>query len=74
MLKKWGNLGKEWNPANIESVVHFSMRPEKVQDLIELITLMPRPTGEDGLKSKTTYLANFDWSKAFGIHLRGLRR
>ena len=37
MLKKWGNLGKEWEPSNIESVISFSIRPEKVEELIELI-------------------------------------
>ncbi len=38
MLKKWGNLGKDWNPASIESVVNFSTRPDNVQELIELIS------------------------------------
>ncbi len=38
MLKKWGNLGKDWNPASIKSVVNFSTRPDKVQELIELIS------------------------------------
>ncbi len=37
MLKKWGNLRKDWNPASIESVVNFSIKPDKVQELIELI-------------------------------------
>ncbi len=38
MLKKWGNLGKDWNSASIESVVNFSTKPDKVQELIELIS------------------------------------
>ena len=38
MLKKWGNLGKDWESSNIESVISFSTRPEKVEELIELIT------------------------------------
>lgn len=33
---------------------------------------MPLPTWEDGVKSKPTYLANFDWSKAFWNPLNGL--
>lgn len=24
MLKKWGNLGKDWDPASLKSVVNFS--------------------------------------------------
>lgn len=38
MLRKWGNFGKEWDPGNIESVVNFSTRLEKVEDLIRLVT------------------------------------
>ncbi len=38
MLKKWGNLEKDWNPASIKSVVNFSTRADKVQELIELIS------------------------------------
>lgn len=38
MLKKWGNLGKDWDSSSIESVVNFSTRLEKVQELIDLIT------------------------------------
>ncbi len=38
ILKKWGNLGKDWNPASIELVVNFSTRSDKVQELIELIS------------------------------------
>lgn len=38
MLKKWGNLGKDWEPSSIESVISFSTRSEKVEELIELIT------------------------------------
>lgn len=37
MLKKWGNLGKDWDPASIEPVVNFSTRPDKVEELIQLI-------------------------------------
>ncbi len=37
MLKKWGNLGKNWNPASIKLVVNFSTRSDKVQELMELI-------------------------------------
>lgn len=33
--------------------------------------LMPKPTWEDGIKAKTTYLANFDWSKSFWNPLHG---
>ena len=38
MPKKWGNLGKHWDSSNIKSVINFLTRPEKVQELIELIT------------------------------------
>ena len=38
MLKKWNNLGKEWEPSNIELVISFLTRSEKVEKLIELIT------------------------------------
>lgn len=38
MLKKWGNLEKKWEPSNIKSVISFSTRPEKIEELIELIT------------------------------------
>lgn len=38
MFKKEGNLGKNWDPSNIESVISFSTRPEKFEELIELIT------------------------------------
>lgn len=38
MLKKWGNLEKDWDPFSIESIVNFSMRPDKVKKLIELIS------------------------------------
>ncbi len=38
ILKKWGNLGKDWDPTNIESVVNFSTRPDKVEKLIQLMS------------------------------------
>lgn len=38
MLKKWGNLGKDWDPASLKSVVNFSTRLDKVKELIQLIT------------------------------------
>lgn len=38
IFKKWGNLGKNWKPSYIESVISFSTRLEKVQKLIKLIT------------------------------------
>lgn len=38
MLKKWGNLGKDWDPASLKSVVNFLTRPDKVKELIQLIT------------------------------------
>ena len=37
MLKKWGNLGKDWDPASIKSLVNFSIRPDRVEELIQLI-------------------------------------
>lgn len=37
MLKKWGNLGKNWELSNIESFISFSTRLKNVQKLIELI-------------------------------------
>ena len=37
MLNKWGNLGKKWELSNIKLVISFSTRPEKVEELIELI-------------------------------------
>lgn len=37
MLKKLGNLGKDWDPASIGSVLNFSTRPDKVEELIQLI-------------------------------------
>lgn len=37
MLKKWGNLGKDWNLANIELCINFSTRPDKIQEVIEII-------------------------------------
>lgn len=37
VLKKWEKLKKDWNPANIELVVTFSKRPDKVEELIQLI-------------------------------------
>lgn len=40
ILKKWGNLGKDWDPSSIESVINFSTRPEKVRELIELLELI----------------------------------
>ncbi len=38
MLKKWGNLGKDWDPSIIESIVNFSTRSDKVKELIRLIS------------------------------------
>ena len=37
ILKKWGNLGNNWESFNIESVISFSTRPENISELIELI-------------------------------------
>ncbi len=34
--------------------------------------LQPRPKWEEGVKTKPTYLANFDWSKLFWNSLNGL--
>ena len=33
--------------------------------------LQPRPKWEEGVKTKPTYLANFDWSKSFWNPLNG---
>lgn len=38
MLKKWSNLGKDWELSNIELVIRFSTKQKKVKELIELIT------------------------------------
>lgn len=38
MLKKWGNLGKDWDSSSIDTVINVSTKPDKVQDLIDLIT------------------------------------
>ena len=38
MLKKWGNLGKDWDLVNIKSVINFLTRPNKIQEVIELIS------------------------------------
>lgn len=38
MLKKWGNFGKDWDLINIESVVNCLIRPNKVKELIQLIS------------------------------------
>ncbi|MCJ1347517.1 hypothetical protein MMC31_005742 [Peltigera leucophlebia] len=38
MLKKWGNLGKDWDSSSIDTVTNVSTKPDKVQDLIDLIT------------------------------------
>ncbi len=37
ILKKWGNLEKDWDPSTIESIVNLSTRPDKVKELIGLI-------------------------------------
>lgn len=33
--------------------------------------LLPKPTWEESIRTKPTYLANFDWSKAFWNRLNG---
>lgn len=33
--------------------------------------LLPKPTWEESIRTKPTYLANFDWSKAFWNPLNG---
>lgn len=38
MLKKWENLGKDWDISTINSIVNFSTRPNKVEELIEFIS------------------------------------
>lgn len=38
MLKKWGNLEKNWDLSTIKSIVNFSTRPDKVEELIGLIS------------------------------------
>lgn len=37
MLKKWGNLSKDWDPASLELVVNFSTKLDKVKKPIQLI-------------------------------------
>ena len=37
MLKKCGNLGKNWDSTSLKSVVNFSTRPDKVEKLIQHI-------------------------------------
>lgn len=37
MLRKQGNLGKDQDPANLESVLNFLTRPNKVEELIQFI-------------------------------------
>lgn len=38
MLRKWGNLGKDWDSSFIDTVVNLSTKPDKVQDMINLLT------------------------------------
>lgn len=37
ILKKWGNLSKNWVFTSLELVVNFLIRPDKVEELIQLI-------------------------------------
>lgn len=37
ILKKWGNLGKNWDPTRLELVGNFSTTTNKVEELIQLI-------------------------------------
>lgn len=36
-LKKWGVLGKDWNPYSIDTVINHSVRPEKVREMIGMM-------------------------------------
>lgn len=55
MLKKWGNLGKDWDPASVESIVNFpqdqkrsksswssSLETKKSKTLLKLSTTRTR--------------------------------
>ena len=37
MLKKWGNFGKNLNSMSFKSVMNFSTRSDKLEELIQLI-------------------------------------
>lgn len=37
MLRKWGNLGKNWDSTNIESMINFLIKQDIVKELIQLI-------------------------------------
>lgn len=37
MLKQWENLRKDWDPTNLDLVIKFSTKPDKVEKLIQLI-------------------------------------
>lgn len=38
MLKTWGNLGKNWDLTIVKSIIIFSTKLKKVEELIELVT------------------------------------
>lgn len=38
IFKIWGNLGKDWELSNIESVISFSTRSKKIWKWVKLIT------------------------------------
>ena len=37
MLKKWESFNKDWDLIQFKSMVNFSIRPDKVKKLIQLI-------------------------------------
>lgn len=47
-------------------------RPSRLRrQLSWMDNLLPKPTWEESIRTKPTYLANFDWSKAFWNRLNG---
>ena len=68
MLKKWGNLGENWDPSRFGSVFNISTRPEKVQELIDFIT-SDEEMGDviQAIHYQDTFLFTYDAHEAAGV-------
>ena len=66
-LKKRGNLGKEWEPASIGNVVIFSIRPDKLEELIALMDANDTKDLIENIQGGNTFSFTYDVLEASTI-------
>lgn len=59
-LKKWGVLGKDWNPQTIDTVINLSIKNDKVQEMIEMMDEDKTRNEVQGLLDQSIFPFTYD--------------